>query len=111
MKKAITIGLIIIVAICTACNKKQINKQNEKLFYAIEEENYQAVKECLDDKNLDLEHLNLSDRTQFAKKDQRALGLSMDQISEIEGSEQISLLLIKAGADVNSLKQLRSLGP
>ena len=108
MRKAITIALIMIVAICTACNKKQVNKQNEKLFYAIEEENYQAVKECLEDKNLDLEHLKLSDRTQFAKKDQRALGLAMEQISEIEGSEQISLLLIKAGADVNSFKGLNT---
>ena len=80
MRKAITIALIMIVAICTACNKKQVNKQNEKLFYAIEEENYQAVKECLEDKNLDLEHLKLSDRTQFAKKDQRALGLAMEQL-------------------------------
>lgn len=108
MRKAITIALIMIVAICTACNKKQVNKQNEKLFYAIEEENYQAVKECLEDKNLDLEHLKLSERTQFAKKDQRALGLAMEQISEIEGSEQISLLLIKAGADVNSFKGLNT---
>lgn len=32
----------------------------------------------------------------------------MEQISEIEGSEQISLLLIKAGADVNSFKGLNT---
>lgn len=108
MKRVIAIGLIAIVTFCTACNKKQESKQNDKLFYAIEQENYQAVKECLNDKNLDLEHLTLSDRTQFAKKDERALGFAMDQVSEIKGSEEISLLLIKAGADADSFKGLNT---
>ncbi|MDD3747713.1 MAG: hypothetical protein PHD70_14735, partial [Anaerostipes sp.] len=72
------------------------------MFFAIEQNNFEAVKECLKDSELNLEDLGIGDTTIFSnKKDKRALVLAMDALSTKDG-EDIPILLINAGAKIEN---------
>jgi ankyrin repeat protein len=94
--------LIIVMLFCCGCVKKGTSTVGEKLFFAIEQNNFEAVKECLKDSELNLEDLGIGDTTIFSnKKDKRALVLAMDALSTKDG-EDIPILLINAGAKIEN---------
>ncbi|MDD3186255.1 MAG: hypothetical protein PHT76_13245, partial [Anaerostipes sp.] len=94
--------LIIVMLFCCGCVKKGTSTIGEKLFFAIEQNNFEAVKECLKDSELNLEDLGIGDTTIFSnKKNKRALVLAMDALSTKDG-EDIPILLINAGAKIEN---------
>lgn len=93
------INCIICTLCISGCARPQYRK-DEKLFYAIENNNYQGVKECLHNKKIDLEKLPFGETSAFATTDYRALGLALDLDDE---NHKIAQMIIKAGADVNSV--------
>lgn len=99
MKKSIAFILVNCIFCISGCSHTQ-DQAEWKLFNAIENNNYQAVKECLRINNIKLEELPLSDMSTYSTNDHRALGLALDLEDE---NHEIAQLLIKAGADVNSV--------
>lgn len=99
MKKSIAFILVNCIICISGCSHIE-NQTEYKLFNAIEDNNYQAVKECLHNKDIDLEKLSKGEMSAFSPNDHRALGLALDLDDE---NHKIAQILIKAGADVNSV--------
>ena len=90
------IGILFVVP---SCGK---NNADEKLYQSIISGNYQGVCEVLrDNPEIDLENIGTSEITDFSMKDHRALGIALG--SGCSNADEIAILLIEAGADVNSI--------
>lgn len=100
MKKIISVCVCFIMLMVSGCFFHKEQTVGEKLAVAIENGNYQAVKECLQEKSLDLEHLGISQNTNFKKKDERALAFALE--SSADNQTAIINLLLDAGADAAS---------
>lgn len=86
--------------ILMSCNTG--NGAEKKLYAAIINNNYQGVVEVLrDNPEVNLEDIGTSEITNFSMRDRRALGIAIDTCSS--NTDKIPLLLIKEGADVNSI--------
>lgn len=99
MKKSIVFILVNCIICMSGCSHTQ-NQTENKLFNSIEENNYQAVKECLQNEDINLEKLPKGEMSAFSPNDHRALGLALDLDDD---NHKIAQLLINAGADVNSV--------
>lgn len=92
----LAIGLLFIMS---SCDK---NCAEEKLYHSISAGNYQGVYEVLrDNPEINLEDIGVSEITDFSMKDRRALGIALS--SGCSNADEIAILLIEAGSDVNSV--------
>lgn len=100
IKKSLIAFFCFILFTVSGCSFFGRESKGERLAIAIQNGNYQAVKECLKDKTLDLEHLGVSENTNFKNGDQRALAFALESSSESRVA--ITRLLLDAGADAAS---------
>lgn len=100
MKRKVIFAIFIVILTLYGCKQNKKISVSDKLYLSIENGNYQGVKEALKEKDLDLENIGEKERTNFMNNDRRALSKAIESSSE--NRNDIILLLLEAGAEVNS---------
>ncbi len=106
-KQTLVYLFLCILLVFSSCGNSQEEQQKSKLFFAVDGNNLQGIKEVLENTDrINLEKLSHSETTEFHKgdsanlSDRRALAIALSNTGE-DPEDAIAEYLIRKGADVN----------